>query len=426
MLLAVYKALTTELGTRVCLAEMGTADADLAYLKKENVYAHLGKVIDRVVAEKPKDACGLVEVLSTFVKEQSILAVPDSATLSEEIATRVKALKQLDQAPAEEGAPIQVSMSMPCAEKGSVQIFELIAQFLEQCHFTTAAHAIIAQCSEHVPPLEGVLQRFRSHVDNCALLLAELEADGHSISQTTASFVQAHRRHAFVHDLLDNLLRKLMATGQCLSDDKLLTCIDTTLKSEAFPKLDDIVLDPKQVDTGHILTISDVETSRFWESIQKEMQPQPEVSQPVPTADAITLTGMLCPIPFAQSQNPVEPAVSSHYIPKRRDTPQTSVWDVGDEYHDDEDPGYRIREIYEAELLAELSQKMASTNPSAPATEPTDADELTSAGIEQGNQSSATDDQHLDVSRCLRRPHKAWEPSCALESLQRFKSLVLW
>lgn len=282
---------------------------------------------------------------------------------------------------------------MPCAEKGSVQIFELIAQFLEQCHFTTAAHAIIAQCSEHVPPLEGVLQRFRSHVDNCALLLAELEAMKPK-SETA--------REAFVHDLLDNLLRKLMATGQCLSDDKLLTCIDTTLKSEAFPKLDvmDIVLDPKQVDTGHILTISDVETSRFWESIQKEMQPQPEVSQPVPTADA-------------QSQNPVEPAVSSHYIPKRRDTPQTSVWDVGDEYHDDEDPGYRIREIYEAELLAELSQKMASTNPSAPATEPTDADELTSAGIEQGqaaagenpdspepsgNQSSATDDAAAEVS----------------------------
>eukprot|EP00913_Durusdinium_trenchii_P014846 g13923.t1 len=351
----------------------------------QNVYAHLGKVIDRVVAEKPKDACGLVEVLSTFVKEQSILAkVPDGATLqSEEIATRVKALKQLDQAPTEEGAPIQVcthpAMSMPCAEKGSVQIFELIAQFLEQCHFTTAAHAIIAQRSEHVPPLEGVLQRFRSHVDNCALLLAELEAIKPK-SETG--------REAVVHDLLDNLLRKLMATGQCLSDDKLLTCIDTTLKSDAFPKL----------DVMERCLLHDVETSRFWESIQKEMQPQPEVSQPVPAADA-------------QSQNPVEPAVSSHYLPKRRDAPQTSVWDVGDEYHDDEDPGYRIREIYEAELLAELSQKMASTNPSVPA-EPTDADELTSAGIEQGqvagenpdspepsgNQSSATDDQHLDVS----------------------------
>ena len=38
---------------------------------------------------------------------------------------------------------------------------------------------------------QGVLQRFRSHVDNCALLLAELEADGDSICQT-AIFVQAH------------------------------------------------------------------------------------------------------------------------------------------------------------------------------------------------------------------------------------------
>ena len=28
---------------------------------------------------------------------------------------------------------------------------------------------------------QGVLQRFRSHVDNCALLLAELEADGDSL-----------------------------------------------------------------------------------------------------------------------------------------------------------------------------------------------------------------------------------------------------
>jgi len=288
-------------------------------------------------------------------------------------------------------------MAMQSVDKGSVQIFELIAQFLEQCHFTTAAHAIIAQCSEHVPSLEGVLQRFRSHLDHCALLLTELEAIKPK-SETA--------REAFVHDLLDNLLRKLMATGQCLSDDKLLTCIDSTLKSEAFPKLDvtDIVLDPKQLDTGSILNISDVDTSRFWESIQKEMQPQSEATPPLPAADA-------------QTQNPVEPvepAVSSHYLPKRRDAPQTSVWDVGDEYHDDEDPGYRIREIFEAELLAELSQKMTSTTPTDGPTEPTDADELTSAGIEQGgeaapadnpdspepsgNQSSVTEDAAAEVS----------------------------
>ena len=58
----------------------------------------------------------------------------------------------------------------------------------------------------------------------------------------------------------------------------------------------------------------------------------------------------------------------------------TQIWDENDEYHDDEDPGYRIREIYEAsasavfsqclgcwhgaveaELLAELSHKLGST-----------------------------------------------------------------
>ena len=43
-----------------------------------------------------------------------------------------------------------------------------------------------------------------------------------------------------VYDLLDNLLRKLMATGQSLSDEKLLTCIDSTLKSDVFPKLNTV------------------------------------------------------------------------------------------------------------------------------------------------------------------------------------------
>ncbi|CAK8997297.1 unnamed protein product [Durusdinium trenchii] len=153
---------------------------------------------------------------------------------------------------------------------GAVRIFELVAQFLEQCNFTTAAHAVLAQCSEHVPALEEVLRRFRGHIDHCALLLSDLEA-GEAAETLEAAFIQ---------DLLDNLLRKLMASGQCLSDEKLLSCIDATLKSDAFPKLDvaDIVLDPKQVDTSSMLNISEVDTFRFWESIQKEMQPLPEAS----------------------------------------------------------------------------------------------------------------------------------------------------
>ncbi|CAK8997819.1 unnamed protein product [Durusdinium trenchii] len=165
-------------------------------------------------------------------------------------------------------------MAAVCAEKGAgsaVRIFELVAQFLEQCNFTTAAHAVLAQCSEHVPALEEVLRRFRGHIDHCALLLSDLEAIKPGNNNASEAFIQ---------DLLDNLLRKLMASGQCLSDEKLLSCIDATLKSDAFPKLDvaDIVLDPKQVDTSSMLNISEVDTFRFWESIQKEMQPLPEAS----------------------------------------------------------------------------------------------------------------------------------------------------
>merc|ERR1712232_1311022 len=75
-----------------------------------------------------------------------------------------------------------------------------------------------------------------------------------------------------------------------------------------------------------------------------------------------------------------------------------------DEYHDDDDPGYRIREIYEAELLAELSTNMNSSKRIAGAGDrdgaaPGDvADELASAAAD-GGRSSGTG------------PQLAWEGS---------------
>ncbi|CAJ1379938.1 unnamed protein product [Effrenium voratum] len=262
-----------------------------------------------------------------------------------------------------------------------VGLVEALAQFLEQCNFRSAAAAIKAgaltetnravignkcggshkaQGNEKVPPFEVVLKRFRAHVDSCALLLAELEA------------IQPKNENNREAELLDNLLRKLMATGQCLSDEKLLNCIDNTLKSEVFPSVKEV---HDKLETSDILNISDVETQRFWESIQKEMQPLPDPKSFVPEAQ-------LAPAPApAQAQAEVLEA-SSHYPPKRRDGPK-EVWDADDQYHDDDDPGYRIREIYEAELLAELSHKMGS-----PKTTP-EADELSCAVQAEGEATPA-------------------------------------
>jgi len=89
------------------------------------VYEHLGKVIDQVVAEKPKDAHGLVEVLSRMVKEQAMAPAKAAANEmeTEAVADHVKKLKQLDKAPVdEEGGAIPV-----CAIPDFVEEAEMLS-----------------------------------------------------------------------------------------------------------------------------------------------------------------------------------------------------------------------------------------------------------------------------------------------------------
>jgi len=74
---------------------------------------------------------------------------------------------------------------------------------------------------------------------------------------------------------------------------------------------------------------------------------------PLQAADPAT-----APIPNSSQR------ASGHYVP-RRPRGAGAEEDVDrreehDEYRDDDDPGYRIREIYEAELLAELAAKMTT------------------------------------------------------------------
>lgn len=101
-------------------------DVERSYLQKEGVYDHLEKIISRVIAEKPKDAHGLVEVLSRLVKEPAA-AAPKGEPTEEEVkvlAEHVKKDRLLDKVPAtEDGEP----MVVPCAVPDFVEEAEMFA-----------------------------------------------------------------------------------------------------------------------------------------------------------------------------------------------------------------------------------------------------------------------------------------------------------
>jgi len=82
---------------------------DRTYLENEKIHEHLGKVVDRVVAENPKDAFGLVEVLSRLVKESANVPActpgPTEQELEERSAYSQK-LKVLNTVPVEDEAPV--------------------------------------------------------------------------------------------------------------------------------------------------------------------------------------------------------------------------------------------------------------------------------------------------------------------------------
>lgn len=277
--------------------------------------------------------------------------------------------------------------------QSSTAIFELMSNFLDLCDFRAAAHAIRAQCNERKPVLEaGLLKHFGDHVHGCATLLAELEA---------VVRPQVAPRDAAVNELLDNLLLSISA-GQSLSDEQLLNGIDGTLKSDTFPKpaLADVVLDTKSLDiTAELFGTNDRNTFRFWEGIQKEFQAAAEIQAGLCSTEPTQEAGAA-----AEPAEPPQPSSSSSsYKPKRRGAETHEIWDIDDEYHDDDDPGYRIREIYEAELLAELAHKMSPSSqqlsPRATAAEAV-ADELASAAAEQGAVPGAGSTQSKPVDGC--------------------------
>jgi radial spoke head protein 4A len=87
-----------------------------AYVTKEGAYkdeyAHLEKMINRVISEKPKDAYGLVEVLSRLVRDEQDDKIPTTAEDLEAATAYVQKVRELDQVPAEGDPPAPAPI--PC------------------------------------------------------------------------------------------------------------------------------------------------------------------------------------------------------------------------------------------------------------------------------------------------------------------------
>eukprot|EP00446_Apocalathium_sp_SHHI-4_P077948 CAMPEP_0177550734 /NCGR_PEP_ID=MMETSP0369-20130122/65744_1 /TAXON_ID=447022 ORGANISM="Scrippsiella hangoei-like, Strain SHHI-4" /NCGR_SAMPLE_ID=MMETSP0369 /ASSEMBLY_ACC=CAM_ASM_000364 /LENGTH=836 /DNA_ID=CAMNT_0019035983 /DNA_START=44 /DNA_END=2550 /DNA_ORIENTATION=- len=295
---------------------------------------------------------------------------------------------------------------------GPLAIFGLIGDFLEKCQFRAAAAALR---SESPPQLEndtvkaGFARGLRNFVDAAALCLAEVEMRPGALTRGAAV---ADSKEQALEVLVDGLLRKLMASGHALSDETLNASIDSVLTSDAFANFNlggGGPLDkPLAGGYGEAFGVGDIDVHKYWEYVQRESRAEaideddgPErlararraLSDPATTvAAADTLDdddgperlararralaaagGSSSPGASAPCAGPSEaPALttpagpSSHYRSRRRrdqeaNSEEFTEYDQDhakdDEYHDDDDPGYRIREIYEAELLAELSHK---------------------------------------------------------------------
>lgn len=285
--------------------------------------------------------------------------------------------------------------------QGPAALFVLIAEFLERAKFRAAANAIRVQLAEQDAVDEVELFRsIRDFVDGATLILADAEARLASISGGRSEISAEKSREAENQavQLIDGLLRRLMAAGQGFSDEKLNNCIEGVLSNDVFSKL--VAMDgaqEKQTTTPEGTPaaspdeagVTDADVHKFWEQIQRESVADGAIAKPG-AGDIVAAAegGGVGPVPAndqqqqqqqepqrqqQQSQAPQAPQAatpSAHYVPRRpRGSPEAEEdGDPGDEYHDDDDPGYRIRDIYETELLAELSAKMAQGQvPGAPA-----------------------------------------------------------
>mmetsp|Transcript_111146 Transcript_111146/g.314586 ORF Transcript_111146/g.314586 Transcript_111146/m.314586 type:complete len:647 (-) Transcript_111146:51-1991(-) len=233
--------------------------------------------------------------------------------------------------------------------QGAGAVFELVAEFLAKCQLEAAARAVRAECSAKEPVRGAEFLKHLKDLSNCcALLLTELEAEAGTQRAGPSD------EETLLDHLIDSSLQRLVSTGGGTPDAKLGFDIDRLLGSKAF---------------------ADLTAMKGARSEHKLAPPHPAGGVGPPPASP---TGAAQALPrFADRGGHDKPPLSKearspHYSLPAAGSRVAGGALEGDEYHDDEDPGYRIREIYEAELLAELAHRSAlamrgSQNPRAPA-----------------------------------------------------------
>mmetsp|Transcript_17317 Transcript_17317/g.40330 ORF Transcript_17317/g.40330 Transcript_17317/m.40330 type:complete len:662 (-) Transcript_17317:35-2020(-) len=204
---------------------------------------------------------------------------------------------------------------------------DLVGTFLAGCKLHTLADSI-RQVNKAVPA-ELLVPSLRNLAEGTASLLAELEAvvqaDGGGKAEAQPARVPSKslawpEREAALERVIDGLIRQLVDLGSQISDEKLGANINAALESEALASALGALNGSKKEE----ITAQTVANS----------------------LDGLT--------DRQQSKPP-----SAHYVARqpRGTAGSEGEWDADDEYRDDDDPGYRIREIYETELLAELQAK---------------------------------------------------------------------
>mmetsp|Transcript_91355 Transcript_91355/g.200147 ORF Transcript_91355/g.200147 Transcript_91355/m.200147 type:complete len:883 (+) Transcript_91355:226-2874(+) len=211
-----------------------------------------------------------------------------------------------------------------------------ISAFLRSTHADAAADAVEAACCEDVASSDAS-ESFASQLVALARFLEQLVTGGRENKEVESD--------GWIDSIL---LRFTQPDAKTMLDESLLSQLSQALLGNAQIQSDDAQL--------QIVSLQDGPSSTNPATLQ--MMGGCQDFPPAPTFPHVWQP------PIEREPGPPLPltAPSAHYVPKCRGDPDgNSDPTIPEEYRDDMDPGYRIREVLESEMLAIIQEKMAAS-----------------------------------------------------------------